>query len=151
MNKERSLKLMIKYCHELKHLLEISENKRSIQENESQISIKDATDLSDRLIEEINTLSIERTDDALTLFTDNGWKEIRSTSIRFERVRVRNLMSGKEYLENIKYGFRNRKKCDCCSRQWIKIDSNVHSIVTSRGERVVCDLCIKHLETIKVI
>lgn len=149
MENKNTMKVLIDYCNELKDLLQASEKKFLRAEESNGRAIKRLTEFSDSILHELNDSSIKRVDDALTLFTDNGWREIRSISIYFIRVSRRNFMTSKEYLENRKYGFSNRKKCDCCSKKWENLEGDVNVVAVNTGEKVICDSCLEHLENNK--
>lgn len=78
-----------------------------------------------------------------------GWDEVITTHVNIQHI-AKDFMTNTEWVafnaKNPKIG-KNRKRCKCCNREWTKMDDNVALAFTDKGNKSICETCMKYFES----
>ncbi len=86
-----------------------------------------------------------------TEITENGWKETTVKNFTITSFHKHNPDSTiAAWIESNEKIFRGRQKgmrchCSCCKIRWEKIEGKINSVMTDKGNQVVCDDCFRKL------
>ena len=89
-----------------------------------------------------------------TEITSTGWKEItikefKIISKRWEGV-FKDVSTHVWISSNDRLGLtNNRKTCNCCHRPWRGMSGKVNFFTTDKGNKAICDQCMKKIKESK--
>ncbi len=83
-----------------------------------------------------------------TELTETGWKETITKKIDILNFGSRPYMSVYSWVEvNKRLGINRRKTCNYCERNWLDLKGDVHILITTDGNKMVCDDCNSILQS----
>jgi len=78
----------------------------------------------------------------------NGWEEITTVNIDITKIYL-NFSTNEDwiriYTERPKLS-RGRKSCKCCGSKWATNGSMIALAFTSKGNKIICETCVKYFE-----